>query len=285
MRLVVIFFVILLVGYVLAIQVWRPEITVAENQEANNTIRAEELVYESMPPVVMVGSSLIGGFHRYSTDDNIYFLPQSGGSAIEGLDVLRQVESVPDIVIIETNALYVERRPDFALAFADGPRAVLARNFVAFRARYRPTNLCLAFLHGIRHSSGRPAGGKKNVNAEALRARLAALKKMYAGEHEWQSYRENLKVVAERIDDLRGRGSQVMFIELPVHHELLASKFHRQRREQLMTLSEELDVRLVDLANPADAGFTDGIHYTDGTQATLVGQITGLAIGELPNRE
>lgn len=274
MRRTLIIFIVLFFGYASAIQIWQPEIPVAENQETNNIIRAESLVYGTTPPVVMVGSSLIGGFHRYANGRYIGFLPQSGGSAIEGLDVLRQVDSVPVAVIIETNALHVKRRPDFSLAFQQGLHALLAKKIAAFRACYRPANLYLALFHGLKHSSTKDSGNKKTINTEAQNARLEALKELYIGEHDWQEYQGNLDAIADHIHELREKGSRIVLLELPVHQQLIHTDFHLERREHLMTLCKKLELRLVDLANEENAEFTDGIHFTDDTQMMLVQRIS-----------
>lgn len=276
MRRVLIYFSLLLISYVLLIQLWAPAIPVSENQETNNIIRAEHLIYNEQPDAIMVGSSLIGEFYRYSNAESIYFLPQAGGSAIEGLDLLRLKEIAPQVILIETNALYVSRRPEFASKLNEGVAASLAESLLAFRTQYRPTNIFLSIFHRLKHSGGESAPHKK-VNKMALDLRLQNLGEMYAEPKDWSDYDESLKHVLDHILYFKGQGCRVVIVEFPIHPELIETRFHSERREKLFKQFEAVDITIIDLNNYDRAEFTDGIHFSGETQERLVNEFEMIA--------
>lgn len=226
------------------VELWNPTINVWEDQENANYVRAERLLHGGHEPWGgIVGSSLVAEMRYFLDDDELFVLPQQGGSAREGLEVLVAAGIYPEIVYVELNALTVAYRADFTKDVTRGFRPFLAAHFKAFQLEYRPINLLLNVARENLGRGGPPPGAPRGdpwgdlpvpvlaVDDEAYQARLKGLQKNYQQSADTKNYRENLAAVSELLEHLARNEVRVVLIDLPIHPELFGTVYHQSRRQ------------------------------------------------------
>lgn len=277
MRIVFLSFAILCLSYFAVTSVWFPSVVMGEDQEARNIISAEELIYAAYTPgCVVVGSSLINGFGPFTEDNDLVFLPQGGGSAREGLDLLCSQGISPQIVMVEGNALTVTHRPEFVDRFTSPLTGFLAQHIRTMRYKYRPVTFILSGTRAMLSTSGKPeddGAGSPRRSSEAFQLRLNILEEHYKEPPLTGVYKDNLDAVCQQLSQLEQRGCKIVLLEFPVHERLLPTNYHKERRKLLFDAAEEMSWQVLDWANLSGAGFTDGIHYDRHTRQALVRKI------------
>lgn len=272
MKLVTLSFLFLVGGYIALIELWEPPIVVWENQEVINAVRAERFLYQDIEPEgVIIGSSLVAQMRYFLDQEELFVLSQQGGSAREGLELLVKAGKYPEFIFVELNALPVTHRQNFAKRLSDGWRPFLAAHLKAFQVEYRPINLLINIarntLAGGGPSPGAPLGDpwgplpsvEHDPYSEASRVRLAALKASYVKGAGTESYLNNLQAVSKLLGHLAEKKVQIVLLELPVHPELLTTKYHQTRRELAQRAFED-KYKMLDLSSMPGAVFPDGIH-------------------------
>lgn len=273
-------FLFLTLTFILVLERWQPEIQVHENQENLNLVYAERLIYRnSVPRAILVGSSLAGGMRYFSDDSELFVLAQHGGSAREGLEVLWNLNVYPEFLFVETNALTVVHRSEFADMLSNPVKMEVAGRFRAFRHEFRPMNLMLELARNAFGRGGTPPGiddqGRGNASSDAddgslaLKVRLEELSTLYQTPVDPNIYEDNINAVESILLDIHRTGTIVVLIEFPVHPDLLATPYHRKRRE---VIADRLSVqfKLLDLSDLPDVTFSDGIHFNPDNSRQIV---------------
>ena len=255
-------------AYAALIQWWQPRHAIAEDQEASNIITAERLLYKyPSSDVVVAGSSLIGGFKRFVDEKEIYFLGQGGGSSLEGLTVIEQNEISPRLLLVETNALTVDFRQDFAERFESPFTSFLASHLLAFRYQYRPINVFLSVLHNsFRGDRAVSVTNDHFLNSQASDLRIQRFLEAYKAPPDHHQYQANLLAAHTILTNLKAQGTEVVLVELPIYSEFIETEYHRERRAQLSEIFPQNEWNYIDWASLPDMNFTDAIHLSAKSQ-------------------
>lgn len=280
MKSVLLSFLLLSAAYVLVVELWDPQFRVADDQEARNIVRAEQLrLRTELPHTIVVGSSLINGMQEFADEDSLFFLPQGGGSAREGLSFLVDQGLFPARLIVETNALPVSYREDFISQFRGPIRGILPQYLKAFRYQNRPMNVFLSQLYRFYRPDGRPERLEAPAGGEALRIRVEGFLETYQKPPIEPRYQSNLQATAGLLDQLRASGVEILLVELPVYPDFIDTTYHMTRRNQLFHVLGEAGI-WYDWSSLENAGFTDAIHFAGGTLKCVVNKMQSVHIDQ-----
>jgi len=92
----------------------KPSINKYSNIPQKNIIAAQEYIYNNnKSKFVIVGSSLANGLDNKLLPEGCFNLSFAGQSAFDGLKIIKQSNSKPDVVFIETNSIDVPHSKSF----------------------------------------------------------------------------------------------------------------------------------------------------------------------------
>lgn len=151
-------FALLFMGYT-ALVLKFPEMGVAQNQNQENTLRAENYLYETSQhqTAVIVGTSLSARLEMDSLS-GFKSLAFSGMSLSEGLSIIIRKPQLPKVVFLESNFYWYNESPEFQNTVLNPVNFYLKEYIPAFRSDKQPlaiaTQKLMRFLKNQRHSEG-----------------------------------------------------------------------------------------------------------------------------------
>ena len=249
-------------AYFLAIEVFRPVVSQAQNQWVMNAIRAERFVYaQNRAQVLVVGSSLAARLQDGSLGEGIYNLSFGGGSALTGLEVVGRVQVPPSLVLIESNVL--DRAGDEAFtARLYHPFFYPARRYIrALRHEYQPVNLFTTAISNLYKSGTGLLDAPQKVDPRQLQGSIKAHRKNEEKFALREAFLKNVEQLQSTIRALQGKGVRVAFFELPTNAALASGHRSSGMRTHLKEIFPENRFDWIDLdAIRGDIRTTDGIH-------------------------
>lgn len=272
--------VLLLVGYAGFIELARPQVVQMQSQQIDNLARVERLLYpEQAIDTVIVGSSLANKLPDSALGPGVYNIALNAGSPLTGLELVRRMEVLPRVVLVEINKLEIKADQAFVERLYHPFWYPVRRYVRAFRHRYQPVNLLQSWLVGAYYYLARrsPSVRQPPLNTLALERRLDNLKVFRA--KAWLEY--NLPLVRAEIERLRSRGVSVYLLEMPVHPRVANSTAFRGHREIVRQVFPESKYRWLSFNMNPGPVTRDGIHLTPG-EADRFARALGQVIPQLP---
>lgn len=255
------FFVIVL-GYCVLIEFWRPPIIAASSQWALNRIQAERYVYSPhRRTATIVGSSLAFNLPDAALGERIFNLSLAAVGPLTGLEIVERGASIPEIVVIEINFLFGATDREFVDQLYAPPLYQVRSIARGLRSEFQPVNLVLSML--------RRAGGQTEAQRAAIRADPKVVADMVAV-HERDLSRSaeqaGLAKALRHLDQLMSRitkrGVKVVFLEMPVHPRLHDAVLARSVRDQLLGQYPRDRYQWLMLRECGEPETTDGLHLT-----------------------
>jgi len=249
-------------GYCILVEVLRPHVIIASSQWALNRIQAERFIYSvERPAAVIVGSSLAFHLPESTLGNRIFNLSLAAVGPLTGLEVVERSGNLPQAVIIETNFLFSAADHDFVEGLYAPPLYQVRSIVRGLRFEYQPVNVIL--------SAVRRAGGHSGAQREAVRADPKVVANMVEV-HERELSRsaqeaglspalENLQRLVSRLEK---RGTQIIFLEMPVHPRLHAASLERAVHDQVLALYPRDRYRWLMMQECGEPETTDGLHLT-----------------------
>lgn len=223
--------------YALAVAAF-PGLSVSQNQNQDNYIKAEQYLYSDSAaarPVTVVGTSLSARLVMDSLPDfnNLAF---GGMSASDGLAIVDRRERKPEMLLLETNLYYKTGSADFLEPLFNPVNYSLKKYLVAFRSDKQPialaTSGAIAAVKGLKRSErdSSASGPKKEVllQQRAFEEQLKA----YATLPEQRDVQRELAALKTQIQGLEKQGVKVAFLEVPINAELVNSLRQTYTRRQ-----------------------------------------------------
>ncbi|MFQ5509955.1 MAG: hypothetical protein ACE5FN_11565 [Leptospirillia bacterium] len=265
----------LLFGYNLyAVYLVSPTLRTGDSQWADNVIRAQNFIYgERDTRVVIAGSSLSWRLDATLLPEDLENLAFGGMSAQDGLRLLVRSGMAPELVLVEVNYLPRPERP----GFSDGlfmPGMYSARQHIAaLREQKRPLGVIGTFLGRIIRGMGdmfkradmqRPIASAHATGAGAVGGGQLfdkfLVKQLEGHAHPVppKSLASTRKNVAPLLDALAGRGTRVVFFQLPGHPDICDSPRIQSTLELVHTSFSGYPY--IELGNCHSVATTDGIH-------------------------
>lgn len=298
---------VLFAGYSAAIHSKTPNYDeVPESQASANMVTAEDLLYaESVPDVVIVGSSLAHRLRPAMFDGDVYNLAFGGRGVLDGLGMLERLHAAPRLVLIETN-LAIRRPGDVGSndrLFTPGLYQV--RHFLpALRERHKPLHdLWLGVATALKWTRGQVISFLRHPQAGAHDAGDGAAvtpspsgvqktgrtgirdspvyHKMVERQVRWYSVATTPELTTARVsqllrmvENLTERGSTVVLFEMPVYAQVCGSPAYIHTRAALAAAFPS--ERYLTLPSPDCARYqtTDGAHLDHDNAKRFADELT-----------
>ena len=213
--------------------IWtRPNITSSQNQWQDNTIKAENYIFDnSTINQVLVGSSLSCRLVMDSLPA-MYNLSFGGYSLFDGLNIIRQSQKYPKHLFIETNLILRNEKEEFTKNLFSPVSYYPAKYFLSFREDKKPVPILINYLNAIRHKIAPPniPQTKKQTtqnnqnslgNSEKIFDQLLDMQiKYYSETPDKKLLLQKLNKLKDHIEFFKNQGVNIYFYEMPINPKL-----------------------------------------------------------------
>lgn len=253
-------FLLLFLAYNFSIKFNPPRIVVFDNQYKNNIATAQRYIYDySTVSKVIVGSSMSAFLNNeLLLDNNVYNLALRGSGPMTGLYLIKEINSVPEIIIIETNAILLSIDNEFIDKLMSPVSFHLQKLFPCLRPEFQPINI---FINSLLNLSQK----KYSLNTFDRRRFNTAFhhkKKKFSKSPDPELISKQMIELQDKIIDLTKMGIKVVFFEIPIHDELRTSTFMNKLRSELKMRFPEDKYTWIDELSILENETSDGIHLT-----------------------
>lgn len=227
-------------------------------------------VREPTPDIVLIGSSVMWRLkEEYFSRPQVRNLALAGGSPVTSLNILAERQSLPKIILIETNVL--TRAPDTALiekfSGGVGAEALFLRPVRAATAAYETWN----------HATPDPAQARAQQDRLLSEPPSTFDNKVYLDraveqmnvEDPTKPTRTNVALIRTLIEDLQRRGTRALLIHIPFAPEIEDSRFVRTTKEIVDQAFPDRERWLPINPPMSELRWADGVHL-DERSALLV---------------
>ena len=235
------------------------QITEFQNQWIKNYAVAEKYIYKKQKPrAVIVGSSMSERLLVNNEDEEIDNIAMSGGSALTGLQVIKESKHVPDAIFIEANLIEQSSNKEM-LSRLFTPVVWKAKDYLMpLQYTYQPVNI---FLTVMKRYFGRSHATKMQMkqNSKIFENSLVRHQKNNRTiEGLYDS--EQIRDVTELVNYFDGLGVEVIFYQVPVHSSILKSEKYQVRKKILISHFSDAQFLWIDEKDADKYITTDGIH-------------------------
>jgi len=277
-----------------------PKLGSAQHQWQDNQIKAQRYIYDNSDTIdnVIIGSSLSCHLIMDSLP-GFYNLSFNGLSIFDGLKIIKNKNTFPKNVYIETNVILREENADFTSSLLNPILFHLKTHFISLRADNQPVTV---FIHlytvmhyqilnkiqviksklkrkikktlGLQNSKskkpqpvekkveGKPAVQKDALFKEVLQMRITN----YSKPIDKIELQNRLKSLSEYVKILKENHVNVYFFEMPVNSKLIELSQPKTIRKEI---HKQFSVNAISYINSDSTKYhtTDGLHLGDYTEA------------------
>lgn len=261
-------FIIIIVIYAAAIYVIRPEVNVdRQEQRIKNQIRAERYLYSQHAfEYVIAGSSMTARLPDKALGDGLYKLSFGGGTPIAGLEIITRSGKLPDVVIVEINALATRPLDGLVDKLFSPGSTELKRYFPFLRTEYRPVSLLVSMLvadepsmreHGV--------AGIQEPDEAMLRVLENNVRRAEESDNHSPPepmFTDNLDRLERLVRELEKKGVRIIFLEMPLNPRVAATRYRNSISEQVRSRFPVDSYRWIIPGDEHEYMTTDGVHLT-----------------------
>ena len=266
--------------YNLSLIFYPVNISIGQHQWQDNCIKAQEYLFQKKKyNSVIVGSSMSTRIQTNSLHERFYNLSFGGLSVYDGLNVLEDIDILPDTLFVEMNILF--RMPDENFKMSQKNRFFfnIRKHILIFQEKYQPSvYIGNYFTEFLGHSIIDPFSAflfnpvisklqkilfvKKNSSNNTLNTKLyTSLIDDYNNAKNIALTRQMLPTLFRYIEHFEKRGVKVSFFEMPMYEAI-------QNSAQMNFVRNSLKEKYIDSKNiliiPSpeykDYTTTDGVH-------------------------
>lgn len=253
-----------LVMHALLISELAPAYEIIRHQWQYNRAAAEKFIYsERTPNNVLVGSSLS---QRIKIEDQEFFnLSFSGLSSLDGLRLILQRETLPKKVLVETNLLTREEDPRFTEALEEQPLRFAREHVLSLREGRHPMDwfAYLAEKYTNALFATKPVSSfVKNDTRGGLEKIVAAEKARHSIAPDPQLITEKAFRLKQYVNELKDRGTEVVFYEMPVNEDLCDLILPKTIRQQMHETFPPDQYTYIPQPDCSGYQTSDGVHLT-----------------------
>ena len=251
---------LMLVIYSIGIVVFQGQIKrTGQTVEQRNIVKAEDFLYEQsqQADTLIVGSSMSTRLLVDSLPGHYYNLAFEGLSSVDGLRLIARTNLIPRLLLIEINTL--DREPDtMFIAKLEKPFLGSIRAFFPFtRVKYQPVGV----FKSIVRDAYVPAPVTEAIDT-ALITKIIGERLTLMNAISSQQDRNLMRAVATvsaYTETLRGKGTRVIFFEVPMDSRVRRTAICRRIRELVRLKFPVANYECINF--PSDTyQTTDGIH-------------------------
>jgi len=257
-------FLLLFITYNIYVAVCNPHITRYQNQWQKNTSVAQDFIYGKKAESVIVGSSLSARLNQNLLPETFFNLSFSGGSVLTGLEIIKRTGYIPKHLYIETNLVFRFKSKKMLDPLFYPIWWQIKTYIPALQEKYQPLNVLLS-----KNLCSKPSNlnltttkgpklykdSKENINLQRFNLMMKQRKVAYKK----PLYRRHLKDLKELLKYFKNNGTQIVFFEMPIDHELAMSPKAQERRE---IIKNGFHHTWLPLTKYKDYVTTDGHHLT-----------------------
>lgn len=251
---ILVIFIVFFILYNLFIIIYKPNITMLQNQLQQNYSYAQDFIYEKKTPNIIVGSSMAARMKNEFLADNYYNLSFGGGSVLTGLEIIKRSGFVPKNIYIENNVIF-RNQDKRMLENLFYPILSDVKKYVpALKEKYQPLNVLSSMIKGSYGRSHDEQMNKKrdeDIFDSNLKRHLNNYNKSL------DNYDIELDKLKNLISYFETKNTAVIFFEMPMHSNLT---FSIKAKEQRKILKENFVNKWMTLPNNSKYKTTDGIH-------------------------
>lgn len=224
-------FVVLCSTYMLLMHAF-PGLTVSQNQNQTNYIKAEQYLYASdvAKPVVIVGTSLSARLVADSLP-GAYNLAFGGMSVTDGLAIVERSSQKPRLLLIEINLFYKTGSARFLEPLFNPVNYQLKKYFVSLRSDKQPIALATAALIRVLKNAkghrGQSSGRKAEKDPPFQQQVFSNYLTQYNILPDTTAVTGSLKMLKTAVVALQREGIKIVFLEMPVNEGLIRSPRHQ----------------------------------------------------------
>jgi len=267
---------LLLAGYSAMLRFFKISVDCAENVDTLRRIIGERIVFTTeKTEMVVVGSSLTALLPNSYYRDGRVNLSIPGGSSNLGLEILARSRFLPKVLVVETNTLFIDADPKFVNGLFQEPQLTLKRHFPIFQTQYRPINVVLSLANQLLIGDQ----AKNNIDAvdpAVLERALSGQRKLFATVPKEPEFSHIVQRFEQLIREFQGKGTKILFLEMPVHPELVNSPREKYIRDKLTDLFPKEKYQWLTPAGERAYEVTDGMHLLHREGVAVNGLIDGM---------
>lgn len=251
---------LLLLGYSVLINFFRISVDCAENVGTLRRIIGERVVFtKEKTEMVVVGSSLTALLPNSYYRDGRVNLAIPGGSANLGLEILNKAHIFPKFLIVETNTLFIDADHEFVNGLFQEPQSTLKRLFPIFQTQNRPINVILSLANQL-VIGDQAKNNIDSVDPAVLERALRGQRKSFAVPPQEPEFSHIVQRFQQLIQEFQDKGTKILFLEMPVHPELVNSPREKYIRDKLTKLYPKERYQWLTPAVERAYEVTDGMH-------------------------
>lgn len=251
-------FALLVVGYALFIRFLKPaDLNTVQHQASGNRISAEQYVFGPDEPdaTVIVGSSLSFRIALDSLPPHTSNLGFGGLTVYDGLELVRRSGKHPKRVVVETNMIFKAPDRGFLDALFQPGLYELRKAVPMLREENQPSGVLMGYIkRGMKEGDASAASQADSM--EVSENLFNTNRGIFAQVPPDSVQMRYLNTLEAEVTALEGTGIEVVFLEVPISAELMASPLARRAREAV----RERFPRHVFLLNDAIWRTADGLH-------------------------
>lgn len=247
-------------GYSAIVSFFKINVDCAENIETLRRIIGERIVFTTeKTEMVVVGSSLTALLPNSYYRDGRVNLAIPGGSSSLGLEILFRSRIFPKVLVVETNTLFIDADQEFVNGLFQEPQLTLKRLFPIFQTQYRPLNVILSLANQLLIGD-QAKNNIDSVDPAVLERALSGQKKSFAVVPKEPEFSHIVQRFEQLIKEFQGKGTKILFLEMPVHPELVNSPREKYIRDKLTEIFPKERYQWLTPAVERAYEVTDGIH-------------------------
>ncbi|MGX2982644.1 hypothetical protein [Helicobacter sp. 23-1045] len=246
----------------------KPQITATQNQWQQNIVFAQDFIYEtkitkiaesSAYNAIIVGSSMSARIDSAKlAKSHIYNLAFGGGSALSGLEIIKQANKLPKAIFVESNIAFLRPKDANMLKQLFGVDSAMKKYIPALQVKYQPINVFLSFVKG-RAGKSKDEKLAKQRNEKLYKESLERMIEGYNANIDSAKYEADLAELRALLAYFEKQGVEIIFFEMPIDEKLLNTK-------QVLAVHKVLkDFAYPTLSPPNHSIYqtTDGIHLLE----------------------
>jgi hypothetical protein len=258
--------------------VLNPKLGSSQHQWQDNIIKAQKFIYNDTSTIenVIIGSSLSTRLIMDSLP-NFYNLSFSGQSLFDGLSILKNKNTFPKNVFIETNVIMRDESVDFTNPLFSTIPYYLNKNFIALRSDKQPIGIFISSFMALRSIlKNKILGFKKSTINSSSNEKIAEhslsnpkdelfekMLDLQVTQHSTlpniSELKKKLELLSEYIKLLKDNNVNVYLFEMPINSNLVKLPKTEFIRNEINKFFKTGTVNYIQMDNDFYKT-TDGVH-------------------------
>lgn len=242
----------------------------SQNLWQDNLVKGEKYIYNETDTIknIILGSSLAS---RIVVDSlsHFYNLSFAGQGFFDGLEILKHKKNIPKNIFIEINSIFSEENKEFIVSLFSPLPFNVKKYCLSLRSDKQPLAFIFPAIQRILHKNNNHTTYDLNISKTDIEENKNFNKLLELQVNNYSKIPNidtvnNIFLLLEKcVSDLKIKGSNVIFFEMPVNPDLIElplSKFIRNKFFEHFPSNQYNYIKSPDCSNYVT---TDGVHLND----------------------